>query len=306
MISVVLATYNGEKFIRAQLESILKQSRKPDEIVINDDNSIDKTVDVINTVIKTTDIPILLSTNIVRKGYAQNFRDAVSRSHGDIVFLCDQDDVWLEDKIQKCMNVLEAKNEVLALTTGFYFTDSTLCKKKPSDTLKAGQLLKISWKKFIRHPKYPGMSVVFKKIIWSDIDSLDWKPKAPHDWMINQYAAANNGLYLLGDKLVLYRQHESNAEGLIKNKKNYNIRESRLKQIDELVDALRTITSLAPERTCFIKKMILFHYHRKSILEIGNVLYLLVYELLNIKYITMRSILGDMYVCVKSRKEIYV
>lgn len=306
MISVVLATYNGEKFIRAQLESIFRQSRKPDEIVINDDNSIDKTVDIINTVIKTTDIPILLNINKVRMGYAQNFRNAVSRSHGDIVFLCDQDDVWLEDKIKICMNVLETKHNVLALSTGFYFTDSTLSRKKPSDTLKAGQLLKISWKKFIRHPKYPGMSMVFKKMIWSDIDSMDWKPKTPHDWMINQYAAANNGLYLLGDKLVLYRQHESNTEGLIKNKKNNNIRESRLKQIDELVDALRTIKLQAPDTACYIKKMILFHYHRKSILEIGNVLYLLIYELLNIKYITLRSIMGDVYVCVKSRKEIYV
>lgn len=306
MVSVVMATYNGEKFVRTQIESILKQSRKPDEIIVNDDNSIDDTVAIIEAIKRTSEIPICIQINKVRVGYAQNFRHAICRASGDIVFLSDQDDVWLENKIERCMSVFERQKEVLALSTGYYLTDAKLSRRQVPDTLKEGQLIKVSWRKFIRHPKYPGMAMAFKKEIWPDIDAMDWKPRAAHDWMINQYAASQDGMYMLGDRLVFYRQHGGNAAGVIINERSENIRNNRLKQIDEQIDALETICPETLEKANYAKKMILFQMSRKEILKVGKLFWLLVYELCKIKYISIRSILGDVYVCIKSGKERYV
>ena len=74
MVSVVMATYNGEKYVKGQLESILGQSRKPDEIIINDDNSIDNTVNILETLKSSSDIIIDIQVNKLQLGYAKNFR----------------------------------------------------------------------------------------------------------------------------------------------------------------------------------------------------------------------------------------
>jgi hypothetical protein len=113
-------------------------------------------------------------------------------------------------------------------------------------------------------------------------------------------------MYLLGDKLVLYRQHGENAEGVLMNEQYHNIRSSRLRQIGELMDAMETIYPESSDKETYIKNMMLFQNHRKYILKTGNTLQLLIYDLFNIKYISLRSVLGDLYVCIKSRKERYV
>lgn len=133
MISVVMATYNGERYIKEQLESILFQTRKPDEIIINDDRSIDGTVDIIADIKKKYNAPIILKVNEKRLGYAQNFREAIRRTKGEIVFLSDQDDVWLENKIEICMAVFERKEQVLALSTAYYLSDGALNRQRPSN-----------------------------------------------------------------------------------------------------------------------------------------------------------------------------
>lgn len=302
MISVVMATYNGEKYLREQLVSILKQSRKPDEIVINDDCSTDHTVDIIEDVKFRSDIPIYVQINKERLGYAQNFRRVIRRAKGDIIFLSDQDDVWLIDKIEICMSVFDKNKEVLSLSTGYYVTNDLLNRRKPSDIIRPGSLVKITWKQFIRHPKYPGMSMAFRKMIWLDIDSMNWKEKASHDWMINQYAAAYNGMYIIGNKTALYRQHDNNAEGIIINMQKEHIRNVRVKLIDELIDELESIDWKGHKNDAFLKKALFFQKKRRSFIETSNIIDLLIFELRRIDCISIRSVLGDLYVCIKSRK----
>lgn len=299
MVSVVMATYNGEKYVKGQLESILRQSRKPDEIIINDDNSVDNTINILETLKCSSDITIDVQVNKVQLGYAKNFRQAIGRCHGDIVFLSDQDDVWHEKKIENCINIFENYDKVLALSTGYYLTDEMLRKKKASDRYKEGRLIKISWEKFIRHPKYPGMAMAFKKKIWSDIDAMDWKSNAAHDWMINQYAAEKGGMYYLSDKLVLYRQHEANTTGVIINQRRQDMHNNRLRLINELIDAFKSINPNL-DKVNYINKMILFQTFRKKLLMERRLIKLLAYEISKIKYISVKSIIGDMYVCLKS------
>lgn len=96
MISVCMATYNGEKFIKAQLDSILVQLDESDEVVISDDSSTDNTIKIIESI---NDKRIKIFSNQKFKSPTFNFENAINQASGEIIFLSDQDDVWMENKV---------------------------------------------------------------------------------------------------------------------------------------------------------------------------------------------------------------
>lgn len=104
MISVCLASYNGERYIGEQISSILQQLSQTDELVISDDGSTDATVDIVNSF---KDPRIRLIRNINRHGVNGNFENALKHSRGEIIFLSDQDDVWLIGKVEACLESLK-------------------------------------------------------------------------------------------------------------------------------------------------------------------------------------------------------
>ena len=104
MISVCIATYNGEKYIKEQLLSILPQLGKKDEVIISDDHSTDNTLDIVKGL---NDNRIKIVMNNREKGYTSNFENALSYAIGDYIFLSDQDDIWQEDKLISCIDVAE-------------------------------------------------------------------------------------------------------------------------------------------------------------------------------------------------------
>ena len=105
MISVALCTYNGERYIEEQLSSILNQSKKVDEIVVCDDGSTDRTVDILKRISDSNkDVDIRIFVNERNIGVCANFYKAVSLCKGDIIFLSDQDDVWKPEKVETILN----------------------------------------------------------------------------------------------------------------------------------------------------------------------------------------------------------
>lgn len=99
-ISVAMCTYNGAEFLPAQLESIFAQTRTPDEIVICDDGSTDETLQILTKVAAESPVPISLKSNQQNLGSVKNFEQAISLCNGDVIALCDQDDVWRRDKLE--------------------------------------------------------------------------------------------------------------------------------------------------------------------------------------------------------------
>lgn len=95
MVSICIATYNGEKFILEQLNSILDQIDEKDEIIISDDASKDGTKEIVQQI---GDRRIKFFSNQNRLGYTRNFEKALQKAKGDIIFTCDQDDIWLQEK----------------------------------------------------------------------------------------------------------------------------------------------------------------------------------------------------------------
>lgn len=125
-ISIALATYNGEKYIEEQLKSIYNQTIKPDEIIISDDNSNDKTINIINETKRTTNIKHVVIENNIRTGYSLNFNRALQSVNGDVIFLCDQDDFWFENKIEYVLNQFKENTNIWVVMNNAMFTDESL------------------------------------------------------------------------------------------------------------------------------------------------------------------------------------
>ena len=110
--SIALATYNGEKFLPRQLETLATQTRLPDELVVCDDGSTDGTLEILRQFAETAPFPVRIFQNLKNLGPGRNFRKAFSMCSGDVTFFCDQDDVWFPEKLEKALAVLDAEPEV--------------------------------------------------------------------------------------------------------------------------------------------------------------------------------------------------
>lgn len=104
MISVCMAAYNGSKYIRQQVESVLIQLSFEDELIISDDGSLDETLQVLQEI---GDIRIKIYENEPPHGVVENFENAIKHAVGDYIFLCDQDDVWMPEKVKKVLEAFE-------------------------------------------------------------------------------------------------------------------------------------------------------------------------------------------------------
>ena len=118
MISLVMATYNGEKYLYEQLDSIRCQTMPPDEVIICDDCSKDSTVNMIQKYIDKYQLKHWnVCENEKNKGYSKNFSDALKLAKGDIIFLADQDDIWMLDKIEKMTDIMTSNESIELLAS---------------------------------------------------------------------------------------------------------------------------------------------------------------------------------------------
>jgi len=125
-ISIALAAYNGEKFLPDQLASFASQTRLPDELIVTDDGSTDGTIPIIEAFAIAAPFPVRLEINKKNLGYAQNFSHAISLCTGDLVFLSDQDDVWMDKKIEYMTSLAEKNPEKACLINNTWLCDGNL------------------------------------------------------------------------------------------------------------------------------------------------------------------------------------
>lgn len=120
-VSVALCTYNGARFLPEQLASLAAQERLPDELVAFDDASQDATLQVLRRFAETAPFPVRIHAQPRRLGSTKNFQDAIAAARGDLIFLCDQDDVWHPQKVARMAAVLESEPDA-----GGVFCDARL------------------------------------------------------------------------------------------------------------------------------------------------------------------------------------
>lgn len=247
MISVAIATYNGQEFIKEQLLSILNQTMPVDEIVICDDQSSDDTVRLIQELLCDK---IYLYQNEKNLGYKLNFKKALSYCKGDYIFICDQDDIWKPNKVQTMIEIMQNHQEIKALASTYDLIDE-LGNEKQIDInrkysnknmykckVKDNALVKVPFERLIVENSFQGCALCLRKQVNEKFQRC-FSEEFHHDWLINILASEQNGMYFLNIPLFKYRIHSNNAIGL---KGNVN-----LKGMDHLVStntvAARTNTA---------------------------------------------------------------
>lgn len=203
MISVCIATYNGARYIGEQLASILKQLSAEDEVVVSDDGSTDGTIDIVRSL---NDRRIRIVDGPRRHSPTLNFERALRNAKGDYVFLADQDDVWLEGKVRRCVEELQKCDCVVSDAR---VTDS--CLNTTSESLfklmhvRRGRLSNLLWRN-----GYTGCCMAFKREVLSK--ALPFPTDIPmHDIWIGNVAAFCGRLRFIDDRLLLFRRHDATA-----------------------------------------------------------------------------------------------
>ncbi len=125
-VSIAMATYNGARFVRAQLDSFASQTRRPDELVVTDDGSSDETVAIVEQFAQDAPFPVEVHRNPERLNYSRNFERAISLCTGDIIFLSDQDDVWFAEKIETVLAEFDRNPNVQVVVNDQLLTDAAL------------------------------------------------------------------------------------------------------------------------------------------------------------------------------------
>ena len=201
MISVCIATYNGERYIRQQIESIVCQLNVDDEIIVSDDGSTDGTLDIVKGI---GDKRIKIIEGPGRKSPILNFECALKASKGDFIFLSDQDDVWKSDKVEICMKWLKTYHCVVSDAE---VTDNRLKPLYPSlydiMQVRQGRIYNTIWKN-----GYTGCCMAFRRNVLEA--SLPFPKDIPmHDIWIGNVAAYKYNVIFIPDRLIHFRRHEN-------------------------------------------------------------------------------------------------
>lgn len=242
-----MTTYNGSKYIIKQLDSLKNQSRKIDELVICDDCSTDNTVELVNDYIKSNNLEGWnIYSNENNLGFINNFKQAIKKTTGDIIFLCDQDDEWCVNKISTMTDIIEKNNQVKLLSCSLTFIDENCKPYTPSNipswyqkmiSTSPEEITPIDFINICNANFAPGCTMCFTREICDKYCNMDYEYELPHDWLIALIASVDNGYYHLNTSLINYRIHISNAIGVSKAKNSQNNKQ-QIKRLNSLKNRL--------------------------------------------------------------------
>jgi glycosyltransferase involved in cell wall biosynthesis len=209
-----MATYNGEKFLQLQLQSLSKQTLLPAELIICDDTSGDATVDIIKRFSETAPFPVKFVVNEQRLGWRKNFLKAASLCVSEYIAFCDQDDIWLPEKLATVQLHLE-KHRPVFLQHGYRTIDG------------AGAVLSglITYEYLKRSGPWAhsyGLNQVFDRSLvehfdlWElSKDQIHANEKMAHDEFVSFLASLLGQTLTINDVLLHYRQHGNNVVGFV-------------------------------------------------------------------------------------------
>jgi glycosyltransferase involved in cell wall biosynthesis len=260
MIDILLATCNGEKYLSQQIDSIITQTYKDWQLLIRDDLSSDNTVKTIkNYTHKYPDKIRLIEDNKGHLGLVRNFEALLESAQSEYIMFCDQDDVWLSNKIELTLNTMKAAEQTWPNTPLLVHTDL----KVVDETLNP--IAESFWK---LHRISPESDCLLKKIIYRNIVtgctvminkkakeiSMPFPPEANiHDWWIALNAAKYGKIIHTDTPTVLYRQHAANIVGARKyNKLSIVLSSKTINDIKKLFSDYRLIKKVCPSASFIV------------------------------------------------------
>src|SRR6185503_4562112 len=213
-ISLALCTFNGARYLASQLESIVTQTRPPDELIVCDDQSSDHTREIIQAFASSASFPVRLYVNDKQLGVRKNFERAISLCSGDVIALCDQDDIWHPEKLQLAEAVFLSSSDV-----GLVFSDAELVDDKlRAEDCNLWQVIGFDARKKRRIAEGKtlevllGMNVVTGATMTFKVEFRDLILPIPpeglyHDGWIALIIAAVAQLAFIDRPFIKYRQH---------------------------------------------------------------------------------------------------
>jgi glycosyltransferase involved in cell wall biosynthesis len=220
-VSVAMCSHNGAAFLREQLDSLLAQSRPPDELIVCDDASTDGTAQILETFSRRATFPVRLSVNYTKLGTTRNFENAINACSGDLIFLCDQDDVWHPDKIEVVEQTFQTDPRI-----GLVFSDAELVdqslnprannlfaqigfEQSQQELVRTGRVLELC----LRGNYICGATMGFRSVFKSLVLPMPNYGPLIHDGWIGLMVAAVAGVTFIDRPLIKYRQHAAQQVG---------------------------------------------------------------------------------------------
>ena len=240
LISVAIATYNGETFLRQQLDTVIAQTYKNIEIIISDDGSTDRTVEIIKSYVKQhTFIKIFENKNPI--GINKNFENAIKNCAGQYIALCDQDDIWLPAKLEMLISKI-GKSALIYHNSLFVDINGESLNKSIADKMNcySGSDPKV----FLLLNCVSGHVCMFNKNLLQY--AIPFPTVKFYDWWLAFVATQYGGITYLDEILVHYRQHEMSKTDMLalkkstKHKKEYIIYEEQLEWFKNCAEVAKT------------------------------------------------------------------
>lgn len=242
-ISIAMTSYNGEKYIIKQLESIVNQSRIPDEVIICDDISKDNTVSLVEEFIKDKNLTnwkiVVNETNL---GWQKNFYKALSLTTGDIIFFSDQDDIWHSDKIEKMANIILSKNAGCVYgQKSIIDSDGQPLTSRNEKKSYSGKIKQIACKRSFFNTIVLGCTMCINRLVADKYLEIGY-PQGGHDSQCARIALLYHSLYIYDSPVIDYRIHSTNSSG-ISSERSYGASNlvKRRNDIERIIEWLKIV-----------------------------------------------------------------
>ncbi len=206
-ISVAMAVYNGEKYLREQINSILIQLTDRDELVISYNDSIDTTLEIIRSYAKKDNRIKIYHCS--KKGVLNNFENAIKKCRKDLIFLSDQDDIWMKNKISQISSLFD-DSKVLGVCHNKVYVDENLNILKQKNNKVKKSITELKFSRILVKNKVQGSCLAFRKECVKYI--LPFPSDIPmHDSWIGSVLTLKGSLLYIDEPLLLYRMHGHNV-----------------------------------------------------------------------------------------------
>ena len=300
--SIAMTTYNGIKYIPELLDSIIGQDELPDEVVIVDDCSTDGTYEYIKEYIQNYRLNNwFIYCNDKNIGWKANFREAIKKCTSDLVFLCDQDDIWFPYKIKEMKAVMDGNNSIQLLASNYEVKYEDRKEKIKVSGLENNDssVNKIEFMRSSLSVMRPGCTFCFRKDLFRLLNEDDIIT-LPHDAILWGYAAINDSLYMYNRTTILYRRYSESAS----TPKKKLCRTRRIEEVASYNEYggffLRQCRKKGDEQKAgLIEEQMRFNKKREELLSQKSLWGMFVFQLKNHHYYTtLRNMLSDDYVLI--------
>jgi len=259
MIDILLAVYNGQKYLTEQIDSLLAQTYSNYQILIRDDNSTDNSLEIIKEYCKQYPDKIKLVTdNLNNLGPSGNFSKLLEHSHNDYSMFCDQDDIWLPDKIKLTLYKMKAAEELyhglpILIHSDMKVVDYELntiagsfWELKKIDPNKSNNL-----KNIIFNNTVTGCTAMINRNLRNIITPIPENVRV-HDWWTAMNAAKYGKIFFIPQQTVLYRQHSNNIIGAMSKPLSFTLVITKLNNTLKIFSQdYKTIKIVYPQLTMF-------------------------------------------------------